>query len=193
MMADLDYSGTARPLERAVRDALVNCASHQPSRVATESTQNQAGLPMYHGYRVEIPTGWRALQPVFYQVPDGLPEPARPSISAAFSKGFQQFRVGVLLCRQGTDELAALQEFEAGLAGAEAFLGQDGLYLQSAQTRPAYAVLPLAAPSLARSDQAVRSECLVLLPLVHLSFWKLESLPPMMMFVDGVCLFKEAA
>ena len=55
MMADLPYSGTAKPLERAVRDALVNCASPQPSRVAKESIQHQAGSPMYHGYRVAIP------------------------------------------------------------------------------------------------------------------------------------------
>ncbi len=151
---------------------------------------HQEGSPKWHAYRVAIPAGWRALQPVLYQVPDGPDEPAQPGIPAALLKGWQQFRAGVLLCRPAADGQAARQEFAAGVLPEAAYLGQDGRYLQSAQTRPAYAVIPLAAPS-PKSRQPRSAECLVLLPLVDASPGAArESLPPIMMFVDGTCVHR---
>lgn len=191
MMADLPYSGTAKPLERAVRDALVNCASPQPSRVAKESIQHQAGSPMYHGYRVAIPEGWRGLLPVFYPIPDTPDEPARPSMPAVLLKGSQQFRAGVLLCRPGTDGREALQEFEDGASLEAAFLDQDGQYLQAAPARPAYGVIPLAAPNPKSSDRTRSAECLILLPLFSSYLpGEPESLPPIMMFIDAACVYR---
>lgn len=195
-MADSDYSGMTKPLERARRDAAREhaaaiSAAPQPNRAASESIQNQEGSPMYHGYRVEIPAGWRALQPVFYQAPDGLAEPARPSISAAISEGFLQFRVGVLLCRLGKDEQEALQEFEDGASLEAAFLDQDGQYLQAAPARPAYGVIPLAAPNPKSSDRTRSAECLILLPLFSSYLpGEPESLPPIMMFIDAACVYR---
>ena len=152
--------------------------------------QHQEGSPKWHAYLVAIPAGWKALQPVLYQVPDGPDEPAQPGIPAALLKGWMQFQAGVLLCRPEADGQAAFREFVAGVSPEEAFLGQDGRYLQSAQKRPAYAVIPLAAPS--PTSRPPRSdECLVLLPLVDASpGGERESLPPIMMFVDGTCVHR---
>jgi hypothetical protein len=105
-------------------------------------------------------------------------------------KGWKRFRVGVLLCRLETDCLAAGLEFEAGLLLEAAFLGQDGQYLQAAPERPAYAVIPLAAPSSTSLDQPRSAECLILLPLYPaFDIRARESLAPVMMLDGGVCVY----
>jgi hypothetical protein len=223
MMADLDYSGMAKPLERARRDAADEdrriarlrrkvkkaesklllaqlgalkprektiCAAAQPNSAASESIQHQEGSPKYHGYQVAIPAGWKALLPVFYLIPGAPDEPARQGMPAALLKGWRRFRAGVLLCRLGTDGREARQEFEGGALLEAAFLGQDGQYLQASPVRPTYAVLPLAAPSFNPTDQSERAECLILLPLFGpCPSGPRESLPPIMMFVNGVHVY----
>src|SRR5690606_35709686 len=67
----------------------------QPSPVATAPIPHQEGSPMWHGYRVAIPAGWKALSPVFYPVPAAPDEPAQPGIPAALLKGSRRFRAGV--------------------------------------------------------------------------------------------------
>lgn len=169
---------------------MIRSAKPHAIPAATAPIQHQEGSPRWHAYRVEIPAGWRALQPVLYRVPDGPDEPEQPGIPAALLKGWMQFRAGILLCRPEADGPAARQEFEAGVLPEAAFLGQDGRYLQSAQTRPAYAVIPLAAPS-PKSRQPRSAECLVLLPFVDASPGApRESVPPMIMFVDGACVYR---
>lgn len=195
-MADSDYSGSTKPLERARRDAAREhtaaiSAAPQPNPAASEPIQHQAGSPMYHGYRVAIPAGWKALRPVFYPIPDVPDEPARPGMPAALLKGWRQFRAGVLLCRPGTDGQEAAQEFQDDVLLEAAFLTQDGQYLQASPVRPTYAVVPLATPKPRCLDQLAHAECLVLLPLIDpYPSTPRESLPAIMMFVDGVCVHR---
>lgn len=163
----------------------------QTSPAASEPIPHQEGSPKYHGYRVAIPEGWTAIAPVFYPVPDVPDEPARQGMPAALLAGWKQFRAGVLLCRPGTDGRAALQEFEDDALLEAAFLGQDGQYLQASPVRPTYAVIPLAAPSSTPLDQNRSVECLILLPLFPaLPRGQRESLPPAMMFTNGVCVYR---
>ena len=248
MMADSNYSGMAKPLERARRDAADEArrivrlrrkvkkaerklllaelggikpprastgfldasekdgisalrrkwlagekaifAVAQPNLAASESIQHQAGSPTYHGYQVAIPVGWKALLPVFYPIPDAPDEPARQGMPAALLKGSRRFRVGVLLCRLETDGQEARQEFEGDALLEAAFLGQDGQYLQESPVRPIYGVVPLAAPSPKCPSQLPSAECLILLPLIDPCPSGLrESLPPIMMFVNGVRVY----
>jgi hypothetical protein len=218
MMADLEYSGMAKPLERARRDeallqavgffdaeeaeSIANlrqkwlagekaiCAAAQPNSAASESIQHQEGSPKYHGYQVAIPAGWKALLPVFYPIPDAPDEPARQGMPAALLKGWRRFRIGVLLCRLGTDGQEARQEFEGGALLEAAFLGQDGQYLQASPIRPTYALVPLAAPNSKVLDQSRSAECLILLPLIDpCPSGPRESLPPIMMFVNGARVY----
>jgi hypothetical protein len=51
--------------------------------------------------------------------------------------------------------------------------------------------VPLAGPSPTCSGQSKRAECLVLLPLLDpCPTAPRESLPPIMMFVDGACVYR---
>jgi len=171
-------------------------AERQPTGAATAPIPYQAGSPTYHVYRVEIPAGWRALLPVFYPVPPAPEPPVRPGIPAALVQAMQQFRAGVLLCRSEEDGQAARREFEAGISLEAAFLGQDGRYLRVAQGRPAYGVLPLAAPSPATTGPGRSVECLVFLPLLDVSPDAARGpIPPIMMMLDGFIVHgaKEAA
>lgn len=161
----------------------------QSSLAASEPIQHQAGLPKFHGYLVEIPAGWRALRPVFYPIPDVPDEPVLPNMPAALLKGWRRFQVGVLLCRLGTDDQEAAQEFADGVLLEAAFLGQDGQYLQAAPVRPAYGVLPLAAANSNRSNRFAGGVCLVLLPLIDPSPSPKRAIPPTIMMVDGVCVY----
>ena len=140
---------------------------------------------MFHAYQVEIPAGWRALLPFFYPTRaahDGSGSQDNPDPLTA---GYVQLRAGVLLCRQETDDQAALQEFSAGIVPEAAFLDQDGQYLQASQGRPAFGVLPLEAPSAMCPDRVQGAECLVLLPCVALHGGPDTTYPEPRLFVDG--------
>lgn len=170
----------------AERDA-VTVPAGQPTPAAREASPGRAGSPMYHGYRAEIPEGWWALQPVFVPAPPVPDGSARPGIPAAADRGWLRFQAAVLLCRPGTDGREARQEFAAGVLQGAAYLDRDGRYLQASPVRPVYGLLPLEAPSSGNSGRPRAGECLVLLPLVDFSPGAVrESVPPVMMFVNGV-------
>lgn len=159
----------------------------QPNPAATEATLHQAGSPKWRAYQVAVPKEWRALQPVFYPVPGENDQSEPQDTLAVLRAGWRRFQAGVLLCRPGTDGRAAVQEFEACASLEGAFLGQDGQYLQAAQDRPAFAVVPLEGPSPNHLDQNRSDECLVLLPLIDPSPGaSRDSVPPLMMFVNGM-------
>lgn len=163
----------------------------QSTPAALESIQHQEGLPTHHVYQAAIPEGWRALWPVLYPIPAAPDAPARQGMPAAILKGMARFRAGILLCRQGEDGREAAQEFQADASPEAAFLSQDGQYLQASPSRPAYGVMPLAAPNPTCLGQSKRAECLVLLPLLDpCPTAPRESLPPIMMFVDGACVYR---
>lgn len=155
------------------------------SLAETVSSLHPAGLPIAHAYRVEIPAGWRALQPFFYQEPVAWNVSGLPDTHAAAAEGLRMLRVAILLCRQEADDAQVLQEFADGVGLEAAYLNQDGQYLQGAQRRPAFGVLRLAEPTSSRQDRGQHGECLVLLPLVTLPFTG-EEYAPVRMFVDGV-------
>ena len=160
-------------------------------RTAMAASQHPAMPPKWRAFQVVIPEGWMALLPVLYPIPHGPREQTQPDMPAALSEELLHFAAGILLCRQGTDCRVARQEFEAGTLLAASFLGQDGRYLQDARERPAYAVTPLEGPKSHRGDLSRSVECLVLLPLyVFPREGAAESPPPIMMFVDGICVHR---
>lgn len=174
-----------RPSQGSEDRVMVSRDASRSSQAAMAPSQPSECWPMWHGYLVAVPEGWRALVPVLYQVPAVPDEPARPGIPAAIEAGWRQFRQGVLLCRPGEDGQEAVREFEAGILPEAAFLGQDGRYLQDAPVRPAYAVVPLATPNSMSWDQPRSAECLVLMPCVGVLGGSEVTIPPMRLFVDG--------
>lgn len=169
----------------------VSAAAPPSSPVASVSSRDPAGSPMWRAYLAEIPAGWRALQPalcVDLPAPDGS---GSPDTLAVANQGFGRLRVGILLCRPEADERAALLEYFAGVWPEAADLTPEGRYLRDAPGRPAYGVLPLAAPSSSWPGPARQGECVVLLPCVvspHRS--GAPSTAPIMMFVDGACVYR---
>ena len=170
---------------------LVCPCAPQAIPAASVSTLDPAGSPMWHGYRAEIPAGWRALQPVFCPVPHAPHGSGSPDSLAAVNQGFQRLRVGILLCPREADGREARREFEAGVLPEAAFLGLEGQYLQASPARPAYGVRLLEAPSSSLTSQSISDECLVLLPCVEFPHRpSCAPLPPIMMFVAGVCVYR---
>ena len=149
---------------------------------------------MWAAYQVAIPVGWKPHSVVLYPIsaaPDGS---MRPDMPAALTSGLQQFRAGVLLCRPGTDGQEAVQEFQSGTLLEAAFLTRDGQYLHASPVRPTYGLVPLAAPSPTAKGQPRSVECLVLLPCFDpLRGAQRAELPPIMMFADGVCVYRSDA
>lgn len=158
----------------------------QSSRAAKAPIQHQASSPKWSAYQVAIPAGWKALLPVFYPVqsPHAVSD-LQDSLSVV-NLAFWRFQAGVLLCRQEADDQEAVREFEGGVLQEAAFLGSDGQYLQAAQARPTYGVVPLAAPSSTSTDQIQGGDCLVLLPLLESPHVAGKVYPPCRLFVDGI-------
>jgi hypothetical protein len=165
--------------------AAFKTAKRQPTPAERVSSWPTAGSPIYLGYRVEIPEEWQALCVVWCPMPPAPRIQDQPDSLSVVNSGSQRFQVSVLLCRPGTDGREAAQKFRSHDDWEAACLDQDGQYLRPAQTRPAFAVLPLGAPSPTCPDQKQRSECLVLMPSIRLPFSDVETLPPIRMFVDG--------
>jgi hypothetical protein len=165
--------------------AVFKTAKRQPTHPETVSSWPTAGSPIYHAYQAEIPEGWQALCVVWCPMHPAPRIQDQPDSLSVVNSESQRFQVSVLLCRPGTDGQEAVREFRLHDDWEAACLDQDGQYLQPAQMRPAYAVLPLAAPSPTCLDQTQRSECLVLMPSIRLPFSDVETLPPIRMFVDG--------
>lgn len=171
--------------------ATVSAAAPLSSPVASVSSPDPAGSPMWRAYPAEIPAGWRALRPVFCAAPRAPDGSGSPDALAVANQGFQRLRAGILLCRPGADERAALLEYLAGVWPEAADLTPEGRYLRDAQARPAYGVLPLAASSSWSRGPARSGECLVLLPCVEFPHRPgRDPVAPIMMFVAGVCVYR---
>lgn len=171
--------------------AKVLAAAPLSSPVASGSSPDPAGSPMWHAYLAEIPAGWRALRPAFVAAPPAPCGSGSPDTLAVANQGFQRLRVGILVCRPGADERAALLEYAVGVFPEAADLTPEGQYRQDAPWRPAYGVLPLAAPSSWPKGRSRRGECVVLLPCVSFPYGPSRAVSaPIMMFLDGVCVHR---
>jgi hypothetical protein len=177
----------ARAQLRAITKTTSEGAQSNP--VASATSPDQEDLPSYHAYLVEIPEGWKALRPVLYPDQDVPGEQVRPGIPAALLTGFQRYKVGVLLCHPETDGPAAIQEFAGDASLEAAFLGPDGQYLQASPVRPAFALLPLAAPTPIPKGQSRPGECLVLVPLIDSPFIQGKDYLSPRLIVDGVQVY----
>lgn len=193
-MTDTEFSTTPKgrrwlEAERALNDKArlagvgIRGGECQPNPTAKAPIQHPASSPIWSAYQVAIPTGWKALLPVFYPVQNPRAVSDLQDSLSAVNQEFWRFGAGVLLCRLEVDGQEAVQEFEDGALLAAAFLGSDGQYLQASQDRPAFGVVPLAAPSSKSPDQ---TECLVLLPLLESPPVAGKVYPPCRLFVDGV-------
>ncbi len=172
-----------------------NCANQSggvpPIPAASVSSPDPEGSPIWHGYRAQIPTGWLALLPVFVEAPRAPQEQDGPDAFAALDQAMLRFQVAILLCRPEVDGQAAIREYEAGHLLEAAEVRPDGQYLQDAPVRPAFGVLPLACPIAGTTGQAGQGDCVVLLPLIDASpVSNRAALAPIMMFVNGACVYR---